>query len=72
MPRTPNRIETQTLKISTTPHVLEYLQQLIETGLYGKNVSEAAHMLITRSLDEMLAAGRLVQPLPASENEKTR
>jgi hypothetical protein len=59
MPRKRNRIKTRKLTISTTPQVIEYLRQLLETGLYGKNEAEAAERLLSHGLDEYLGANRL-------------
>jgi len=59
MPRKRNRIKTRKLTISTTPQVIEYLKQLLETGLYGKNEAEAAERLLSRALDEYLGSNRL-------------
>jgi hypothetical protein len=62
MGRQRNAVKTRTLKVSTTPQVIGYLQQLLKTGLYGKNPAEAAHILLTRTLDGMLSSGRLQAP----------
>jgi hypothetical protein len=57
--RNRNQIETVTLTISTTPGVVRYLQDLVATNLYGKNATEAAERVLARTLEDMLAAGRL-------------
>jgi hypothetical protein len=59
MARQRNRLTTRTLTLSTTPQVLGYLRELLETGLYGKNEAEAAERLLTRALDTYLGAKRL-------------
>lgn len=59
MARTPNRIETETLTLSTTPQVRKYLGQLLGSGLYGKNEAEAAERLLARALDDLVERGRL-------------
>lgn len=61
MSRKPNRLRTVMLTISTTPQVREYLRQLLDTGLYGKNEPEAAKRLLTRTLDDLLGQNRLSQ-----------
>lgn len=61
MPRTPNTVRTVTLTISTTPPVYEYLEQLVATGLFGKNPAEAAERLIADSLKQHLGEGTLIQ-----------
>ena len=62
MARKRNAIETEPLKVSVTPQIHAYLEQLLPTGLYGKTKTEAAHFLLSRALDDMLAAGRLRPP----------
>lgn len=59
MPRKPNELETVPITLSTTPQVVGYLKQLLETGLYGKNTAEAAERLLTRTLQEMLGNKQL-------------
>jgi len=41
MPRKPNDLKTEPLTLSTTPHVVQCLKQLVRTGFYGKNGTEA-------------------------------
>lgn len=62
MPRKRNDLKTEILPLSTTPHVVGYLRQLLKTGLYGKNATEAAERLLTRTLEQLLAAGRIKPP----------
>ena len=59
--RRPNAITTVLLKISTTERVKEYLETLVEGGLFGKNAAEAAERLITRSIEELLKEGLLAR-----------
>lgn len=59
MPRQKNDIETDTITISTTPHVRGYLEQLVTTGLYGKNPAEAAERLVTRQIEALLERGQI-------------
>jgi hypothetical protein len=54
MPRKPNSAPTAKITISTTPQIYGYLQQLVRTGLYGKNPAEAAERLVSEGI------GRLV------------
>jgi len=62
MARKPNDIETVPLPLSTTPQVVGYLKQLLKTGLYGKNATEAAERVLSRTLERMVDAGRLKPP----------
>jgi len=59
MARSPNGIETRTITVSTTPPVVEYLGELVATGLYGKNQAEAAERLIARSIEGLVRKGTL-------------
>jgi hypothetical protein len=65
MPRTANAIDTETLKISTTPPVVKHLRRLVETGLYGKNPSEAAERLIAQGIERLIKEGGL-KPIAVS------
>jgi len=51
MGRPKNDLETETFTVSTTPQVVAYLNDLVSTGLYGKNKAEAAGKLIVKSLE---------------------
>lgn len=62
MARKPNDIGTVLLPLSTTPHVVGYLKELLKTGLYGKNTTEAAERLLARTLERMVDRGRLKLP----------
>ncbi len=59
MPRKPNQLKTASIPISTTEAIKGYLEQLVATGLYGKNSTEAAERLLARSLEEMVEKGKL-------------
>jgi len=59
MARTPNKIETVEVKLSTTPSVAEYLDLLLKTGLYGKSRSETAERLVTRGIEALIKEGTL-------------
>jgi hypothetical protein len=61
MPRNKNAIETVTITISTTPPVQQYLGRLVKSGLYGKNVAEAAERLITTQIQILFADEALPQ-----------
>ena len=62
MPRKPNDLKTEPLPLSTTPHVVRCLKQLLKTGFYGKNATEAAERLLARTLEQMVRTGRLKPP----------
>jgi hypothetical protein len=54
MGRKPNQLGTATLTVSTTPQVERLLEQLVDTGLFGKNTAEAAERVITEALRGLL------------------
>lgn len=56
-PRNPVRSEKFT--ITTTPRVRLYLEQLVATGLYGKNAAEAADRLLSRGIEALIKDGTL-------------
>ena len=45
--------------MTTTPQVRSYLEQLVQGGLYGKNRTEAAERLLTRSIEMLIRDGVL-------------
>jgi hypothetical protein len=57
--RSKNQIETVQMVLSTTPGVIQHLQDLVATSLYGKHYTEAAERLLSRALEEMVKDGRL-------------
>lgn len=66
--RKPNLTETVSVTIATTPGVIKYLQQLVDTHLYGKSHSEAAERLIARAIETLIKEGTLRRE-PQSGNE---
>ena len=62
MPRPRNDLKTEPLTLATTPLVVGYLKQLLRTGLYGKNPADAAERLLSRTLEQLLRAGRIKLP----------
>lgn len=59
MPKPPNDIETVQITISTTRPVQRYLEQLVFSGLYGKNRADAAERLVTESIKGLVKDGTL-------------
>ncbi len=62
MPRTRNAVDTVKLQLSTTPQVVRALEQLANTGKFGKNASEAAEELLRTKLREIELEGWLRRP----------
>jgi hypothetical protein len=75
MARPRNDLSTVPITISTTPHVVGYLQTLVGTGLYGKNNAEAAERLIAQTIGAALGddarAGLLKQTLAKMRRKGT-
>lgn len=63
MSRQANHIETEEIKIRTTPVVARYLERLVATGLYGKTRAEAAERLVSGALERLIMDGTLLRPL---------
>lgn len=59
MSHPPNQLETVPLRISTTKAVVQYLKELVATGLYGRHHTDAAERLITQGLERLLQQGTL-------------
>jgi hypothetical protein len=59
MPRKPNRIKTVQLTLSTTQSVARYLDELVLTGLYGKNPADAAERMLVRAIHRLVDEGAL-------------
>ncbi len=59
MARPKNTLETIQITISTTPQVKESLQQLTETGFYGKNAADTAHALLKERIRELMQQGQM-------------
>lgn len=62
MARKPNSVKTVQIRISTNPRIQEYLERLVDTGLYGKNPAEAADRLIASGIEQILREGILLNP----------
>ena len=59
MAKQANTIRTVQIRISTTPRVQAYLEQLVLTGLYGKNRADAAERLLSQALSGLINDGTL-------------
>jgi hypothetical protein len=62
MARPSNIQESVVIRITTTPVVKRYLQQLVDTGTWGKNVADAAERVVSMSLSDMVDNGKLRKP----------
>jgi hypothetical protein len=59
MARVPNTLRTVVVKLSTTGLIVEYLEDLVKTGFYGKNSTEAAERLLAATLNKLVRDGEL-------------
>ena len=59
MARPKNTLETVQVTISTTPQVKQLLEQLTESGLYGKNAADTAHALLKERIRELMEKGHI-------------
>ena len=66
MARTKNSLETVQVTLSTTLQIKNYLDQLTNSGLYGKNVAETATQLVQDRVKELLKSGDLVKLPPTA------
>jgi hypothetical protein len=62
MARPKNTLKTVQLTISTNQPLLDQLESLVSSGLFGKSSPEAAERLIAKGIQELLKDG----PLPAN------
>jgi hypothetical protein len=62
MARRKNQVETVPVTISTTPPIVQYLEALVTTGLYGKTTPEAAERLIAQRIEQLIQDGSLRAP----------
>lgn len=69
MARTRNAVKTAKLQLSTTPQVLQALEALAATGMFGKNASEAAEELLRLKLREIDLEGWL-QKRPTTNGQR--
>jgi len=58
-PRKPNTHKSALIKISATPQIKVYLQQLVGHGLYGKTPTEVANTLVSKAIESLIERGHL-------------
>ena len=61
MARSKNILKTIQLTISTTEPLVDQLEILVSTGLYGKNSTDAAERLIAKGIQELQREGQFLQ-----------
>ena len=63
MARRSNIARTTSLRLSTTPQVVELLERLAKTGFHGKNAADVAEEILRRQLVELLRDEPLIERL---------
>jgi hypothetical protein len=66
MARNANAVPSVKLTISTTEQVKARLTELVGTGFYGKNASEAAERLVGEALQKKITEG-IISRVPSAE-----
>ncbi len=69
MPRAKNTIKTVQITVSITEQVRAFLEELTDSGLYGKNVAETANDLISERIRALRFDGELGRKPRASDAE---
>jgi hypothetical protein len=59
VPKPANQLSTEQVTLSATGRVVSYLEELVATGLYGKNRAEAAYRLVEQELRRLVEQGIL-------------
>ncbi len=64
MGRKKNQIESVHLTLATTQPVIDYLEDIVSTGLHGENPSEAAEELIRHGVARLIENGTITKRTP--------
>lgn len=59
MARPTNTFESLTMTIAVTPQIRMYLEDLTLKGTYGCSAAEAARMVLSKAIDELVDRGSL-------------
>jgi hypothetical protein len=59
------------ISVTTSQHVYQYLRELVDTGLYGGTVPEAAEIILCRFIEERLKTSKLDPISPSRLEMKT-
>lgn len=62
MGRKENSLDSVEIRISTNPVLRAQLEELVKTGRYGKNVTEAAERIIAHEIGRLVDTGKLKDP----------
>lgn len=53
MPDTPDTVPTQRLQVTVTVPMIEFMERLRQSGLYGSTLAEVARQLLSERLREL-------------------
>lgn len=59
MGRKGNLLPSERLPLKVSPALLDYLRSAVSTGLYGKNLQDAADRLISQGIDRLIDQGKI-------------
>ncbi len=59
MARPSNNFESLTMTIAVTPQIRMYLEDLTLKGTYGCSAAEAARMVLSKAIDDLVDRGSL-------------
>lgn len=59
MARPSNNFESHSLTIAITPQIKVYLEDLTLKGTFGSSAAEAARMILSKAIDDMVNSGAL-------------
>lgn len=59
MGRNKNLLPSDDLHLKVSDGLIEYLREVVATGLYGKTVQDAADRLISHGIDRLLDEGKI-------------
>lgn len=74
MPKPKNTIASEPLPLTLTPGVVEQLERITATNLYGKNANETAAQILSQEIRRLILSGeleRLLAARPLNPSERT-
>jgi hypothetical protein len=61
VPRQKNEVEAESIRVSLTPGILDYLSDLVQTGLFGRTAAAAAERLIELGIKAEINQGTIAR-----------
>jgi hypothetical protein len=72
MSRPKNQVPTQRLVVSSTPQLNEYLENLVQLGIFGKSPPDVAYLLLCRAIEGLIKDGILSLPALGQKQPSTK